>query len=158
MKTAEIQKNFLLQFWPIMWPFDCCNVIFFQTYTVAPRTCDMSQPKIYLFWPYIKNLLLRPCFKPKTLTIGSRHIPWLGTIDIGTIQLLDQTHGTTDIGILSQQYTQGFFTILGATIGLVVKDMLIFLIIIIRFLASLKLLSSKFHFNAEILLYYLLRQ
>ena len=88
-----------------MWPFDCSYVIFFQTYTVAPRICDMSRPKIYLFWPYIKNLPLRPCFKPKTLTIGPRHIPWLGTIDIGTIQLLDQIHGCTDIGILSQQYT-----------------------------------------------------
>ena len=44
-------------------------------------------------------------FKPKTLTIGPRHIPWLGTSDIGTIQLLDQIHGSTDIGILSQQYT-----------------------------------------------------
>ena len=109
MKTAETQKNFLPHFWPIMWPSDGYYIIFSQSYHVAPRTCNCRlRPKIYLFWPYIKNHPLRPCFKPKTLTIGPRHIPWLGTIDIGTIQLLDQIHGSTDIGILSQQYIYVF--------------------------------------------------
>ena len=105
MKTAEIQKIFLPQFGLIIWLFDCYYVIFSKTYHFAPKSFNRSRPKIYLFWPYIKNIPLRPSFKPKTLTIGPRHIPWLGTIDIRTIQLLDQIHGCTDIGILSQQYT-----------------------------------------------------
>ena len=44
-------------------------------------------------------------FRPKTQTIGLRHIPWLGTIDDGPIWVFDPKPGCADIGILSQQYT-----------------------------------------------------